>query len=248
MVVPTYNEAENLPILARLVLALGEDISMLCVDDASPDGTGDLAQGIADTNPRFHVVHRTGKRGYSAASKEGLLWGLERDYDIVGTMDADLSHDPATLPKLIAAVAEGADLAIGSRYVEGGALHVDWNAFRRAVSEMGSRYARAMVGTETNDCTSGFRCYRASTLRQVAFQGIHSEGYSFLIEMLAALIDHGATVVEVPIVYEDRQAGRSKISRRIIFEALLQTTRVGVSRVLGERHRNREEYLKATRD
>lgn len=245
MVIPTYNEAENLPRLAPLVMALDSSIEVLVVDDASPDGTGDLAQNLADTEPRFHVLHRTGKRGYSASSKEGLQWGLDHGYDIVGTMDADLSHDPATLPKLVAAVAEGADLAIGSRYVDGGELRVDWNAFRRAVSVTGSRYARAMVGTTTHDCTSGFRCYRASTLSTVSISDIHSEGYSFLIEMLAALVDRNAVVVEVPIVYEDRQAGSSKISKEIIFEALLQTTRTGVSRWLGHRRRDRQAFMRA---
>ncbi len=247
VVIPTYNEAANLPTLARLLLGLEERVEVLCVDDDSPDGTGDLAQDLADTESRFHVLHRIGRRGYSGASKEGLQWGLEQGFERVATMDADLSHDPTVLPVLLRAVEGGADLAIGSRYVAGGDMHVDWSRFRRAVSEMGSRYARMMVGTATNDCTSGFRCYRASTLAEIPFLDIHSEGYSFLIEMLAALVDRGALIVECPIIYEDRKAGRSKISRRIIVEALVQTTRIGLSRVFGERHRNRAENLKATR-
>lgn len=235
VVVPTYNEAENLPRLAELLLALEPRVEVLCVDDGSPDGTGSIADEIARRDERFHVMHRTGKRGYSISSKEGMRWCLNQGFDLVCTMDADLSHDPAVVPQLIAAVEGGADLAIGSRYTPGGEIVVDWGPFRRAVSQAGSAYARMMVGVRTKDCTSGFRCYRATVLAQVPIMEIRSEGYSFLIEMLAALRGLGASIVEVPITYVDRRHGSSKISKSIIFEALVRTTAVGLARLGGRR-------------
>jgi dolichol-phosphate mannosyltransferase len=231
VVVPTYNEAENLPLIAARLLALQPGVEVLCVDDASPDGTGDLADEIAAGDPRFHVLHRTSARGYARASIEAMRWALDREYDKVCTMDADLSHDPADVPRLVAAIDDGADVAIGSRYVEGGRMVVDWGPVRRAVSRSGSAYARRMLGTSVRDCTSGFRCHRASSLRKVALESIRSDGYSFLIEMLAMLLHGDARVVEVPIAYVDRRMGRSKISRRIIFEALGVTTGLGISRL-----------------
>jgi len=237
VVVPTYNESENLPRLAEALLALQPPVEVVCVDDASPDGTGAIADTIAEKDARFHVIHRTGQRGYSISSKEGMAWCLAQGFDLVCTMDADLSHDPQVLPKLVAAVEGGADLAVGSRYTPGGGIEVDWGPIRRAVSQMGSAYARVMIGTPTRDCTSGFRCYRASMLARVRIAEIRSEGYSFLIELLAALTDLGATVTEVPITYVDRQAGASKISRSIVFEALWQTTMVGLGRLTGSRRR-----------
>jgi len=237
VVVPTYNEAENVPKLGRALLDLEPQVEVVIVDDGSPDGTGKIADGIAAEEPRFHVIHRTGQRGYSISSKEGMEHCLDRGFDLVCTMDADLSHDPSVLPRMVAAVEAGADLAIGSRYTTGGAIEVDWGPVRRAVSQMGSAYARIMVGTRVRDCTSGYRCYRASMLRKVPIREIRSEGYSFLIELLAALRDLGATIVEVPITYVDRQHGSSKISRSIIYEALWRTTLVGVARVTGSRRR-----------
>jgi len=237
VVVPTYNEAENVPTLAEALLAVEPQVEVVIVDDGSPDGTGEIADAIAAEEPRFHVIHRTGKRGYSISSKEGMEHCLEHGFDFICTMDADLSHDPAVLPRMIGAVESGADLAIGSRYTEGGGIEVDWGPMRRAVSQMGSAYARLMVGTRVHDCTSGFRCYRAPMLRSIKIREIRSEGYSFLIELLAALRDLGATIVEVPIVYVDRQRGSSKISRSIIFEALWRTTLVGVARLTGSRRR-----------
>lgn len=235
VVVPTYNEVENLPKLAELLLALDPQVTVLCVDDGSPDGTGAVADEIAAREPRFNVMHRTGKRGYSISSKEGMMWCLERGFDMVCTMDADLSHDPDVLPRLIAAVEGGADLAIGSRYTDGGGIEVDWGPFRRAVSQSGSAYARTMIGSKTRDCTSGYRCYRAETLSLVPVMEIRSEGYSFLIEILAAFTDLHSKVVEVPITYVDRRHGSSKISNEVIFEALVRTTGVGLARITGER-------------
>jgi dolichol-phosphate mannosyltransferase len=232
VMVPTYNEAENLPALAQRLLGLEPALDVLIVDDESPDGTGAIADEIAAREPRFRVLHRTGPRGYAAASREGLRLGLDGGYDLVCTMDADLSHDPADLPRLIAA-AETADLAIGSRYVEGGELVVDWGPVRRAVSLSGSSYARFMTGAKVRDCTSGFRCYRASALAAVPFEAMRSDGYSFLIEVLSGLARAHSRITEVPIRYVDRRAGASKISRRIVIEALGITTGLGVRRLLG---------------
>jgi dolichol-phosphate mannosyltransferase len=236
-VVPTHNEAENLPALAERLLALDGNIHLVVVNDPSSDGTDEIADHIAADNPRFHVIHRTGKRGYSAACKEGLAWCLAGDFDVVGTIDSDLSHDPARIPALVAAIQSGADLAIGSRYIKGGELLVDWGPARRAVSQAGSTYARLALGVSVRDCTSGFRLYRASMLRTIALEEFQSEGYCFLIEMLAALRERGAEFVEVPISYIDRQAGASKISRSIILEALLRTTNLGFRRVTGRLER-----------
>lgn len=235
VVVPTYNEAGNLARLVEPLLALEPRIDVLCVDDGSPDGTGDVADKIVAEHERFHVIHRTGKRGYSVSSKEGMEWSLARGFEIIATMDADLSHDPNVLPQLISAIEAGADLAIGSRYAPGGQILVDWGPFRRAVSRAGSAYARMMVGTPTRDCTSGYRCYRARALSGISLPAIQSEGYSFLIELLAGLRDQGARIVEVPITYVDRCHGASKISKSIIVEALGRTTAVGLARLTGRR-------------
>jgi dolichol-phosphate mannosyltransferase len=238
-VVPTYNEAENLPALVTQLLAIEPKLHVVCVDDASPDGTGAIADELAAANERFHVIHRTGPRGYSAASKEGLSWCLGQGFDLVGTIDSDLSHDPACIPALVAAIGSGADLAIGSRYIRGGELIVGWGVVRRAVSRAGGAYARLMIGTGVRDCTSGYRLYRASCLIGLPMSEIHAEGYGFLIELLALLTDSGATVAEVPITYVDRRAGSSKISRSIILEALVLTTGIGLSRLFGSRRKRR---------
>jgi dolichol-phosphate mannosyltransferase len=233
VVIPTYNERENLPALAERLATVADPPDVLVVDDASPDGTGDLADSLAQRSTAFNVIHRTGPRGYSAASRDGLRWALERGYDVVFTMDADLSHDPAVLSAMLAAVQAGADVAIGSRYVEGGSLDVEWGPVRQAVSRAGSAYARAMLGVRVRDCTSGFRCYRREALAAFDVGSVGSDGYCFLIEVLDRARRTAATVVEVPIRYVDRQAGRSKISRRIVIEALVRTTALGLARLLG---------------
>jgi dolichol-phosphate mannosyltransferase len=232
VIVPTYNESSNVPELAACLLALEPSVDVLIVDDASPDGTGELADRIAASDTRFSVLHRTGPRGYAAACREGIAHALEIGYDRICTMDADLSHDPTVLPALIAAT-ENADLAIGSRYTPGGSLEVRWGPVRLAVSKAGSVYAGFMLGSPIRDCTSGFRCYRTAALQRFDIAGLESEGYCFLIEMLAALSDAGCSAVEVPIRYVERIHGTSKISRRIIVEALLRTTVMGVRRITG---------------
>ncbi len=233
VVVPTYNEAQNLPMLVARLRAVDPAPEVLVVDDASPDGTGRIADGLAELDVAVHVLHRTGKRGYAPASVDGLSWAAEHGYDVVCTMDADLSHDPARLPDMLARLADGADVAIGSRYVEGGRLDVEWGPVRRAVSRTGSRYARTMLGVKVMDCTSGYRCYSRNALAAIPFEAIRSDGYCFLIEVLDHLRRAGCRIDEVPITYVDRQLGSSKISRAIILEALWRTTLLGARRVFG---------------
>lgn len=237
IVVPTYNEAENVRPLVERALAADPRLDLLLVDDASPDGTGDIADEIAALEPRVHVIHREGPRGYARSCREGLRWALDSGYRTVGTMDCDLSHDPERIPAMLDRLVAGAGLAIGSRYVDGGGLEVDWGPVRRAVSRMGSAYARRMIGTVVRDCTSGFRMYSAEALGRVQFELLHSEGYAFLIEVLAELTAAGVSIDEVPITYIDRRAGASKISRRIVFEALVETTGLGLRRMVGRSDR-----------
>jgi glycosyltransferase involved in cell wall biosynthesis len=232
-IAPTYNEAANLPTLAEKLLALDPSIDVLIVDDASPDGTGELAEAIREHDPRLNVIHRTGPRGYSASCVDGLSWALENGYDIAVTMDADLSHDPDVIPSMLRAAEAGADVVVGSRYVPGGGLVVEWGPTRTAVSKLGSAYARRMIGTKVRDCTSGFRCYKRAVLEKVPLREMRSDGYSFCIEMLANVTKAGAHVEEVPITYVDRRAGVSKISRSIVVEALLRSTGIGLARMLG---------------
>lgn len=232
VVIPTYNEAENVQAMADRVLSALPGIELLIVDDDSPDGTGDIGDGIAAAEPRFHIMHRTKNRGYAPSSRDGLTWCREREYDFVFTMDGDLSHDPARIPALLERARAGADLVIGSRYIDGGAVEAEWGPIRRAVSVTGSKYARAMIGTQVHDCTSGYRCYTAKALGLLRIDELHAEGYAFLIEVLAQLTGAGITVAEVPITYIDRQHGASKISKRIVIEALFETTGIGIRRVL----------------
>lgn len=233
VVVPTYNEVENLPVLVERLLALDPAVDVICVDDASPDGTGEAGDEIALSESRFRIVHRTGRRGYAPASLEGLKLAYDQGYEFVCTMDADLSHEPGALPALVARAQQGADLVVGSRYVPGGAVVAEWSAFRRAVSKSGSAYARAMLGAPVHDCTSGFRCYSRRALALITSDTLRSEGYCFLIEVLHLVLREGLETAEVPIRYVDRTAGRSKISRAIIAEALWRTTVFGVERALG---------------
>jgi len=233
VVVPTYNEADNVRALADRVLASTPGIELMIVDDNSPDGTGEIADQIAAEQPRFRVMHRMHDRGYAPSSREGLTWCRDAGYDFVLTMDGDLSHDPARIPTFLERAGSGADVVVGSRYVPGGAVEAHWGLIRRAISQMGSRYARAMIGTQIHDCTSGYRCYSAAALRSLDFDKLQSEGYSFLIEVLSQLVAARMTIAEEPIVYTDRQHGASKISRRIVLEALVETTELGLRRVFG---------------
>lgn len=236
VVLPTYQEAENLPGIAAAILDALPGARLLVVDDNSPDGTGDLADTLATRDPRVTVRHRPGKQGLGRAYLDGFRIALEGGALSIVQMDADWSHDPAALPALVTPVLEDrADLVIGSRYVAGGRV-LDWGFGRRLISRGGSLFARLVLGLRPHDLTGGFKAWRATTLAGIAFDGIHAGGYVFQIEMTQRASQAGARVVEVPITFQDRRVGQSKMSRRIIVEALLVVVRL---RIDGELRRLR---------
>ncbi len=226
VVLPTYNEAENLALLLPALLALPLEICV--VDDNSPDGTGQLAEAWAAREPRVHVVHRPGKLGLGTAYLAGFQFALARGYDAVLTMDADFSHHPRYIPAMLAALNE-ADLVIGSRYVPGGDVH--YPLHRRLLSRIANWVARTLLRLEPHDCTAGFRLYRAEVLRTVPIEAIRSNGYSFLVEMVNAVQQHGFRIREVPIVFEDRVRGTSKISAAEIWRAVWTVLRLWRTRL-----------------
>lgn len=226
VVLPTYNEADNLAGIAAAILAALPGATLLVVDDSSPDGTGDLAERLAAAEPRVRVRHRPGKQGLGRAYIDGFRDALAGGAQVVVQMDADWSHDPAVLPALIEPVTTGrGDLVIGSRYVRGGGVE-DWGVIRRVVSRGGSLFARVVLGLGPHDLTGGFKAWRAATLASVPLDGIRAGGYVFQIEMTYRASRLGARVLEVPITFRDRRAGQSKMSRRIIVEALLVVVRL----------------------
>lgn len=220
VVLPTYDEAENLEGIAAAILAALPGATLLVVDDGSPDGTGDIAERLAAADPRVRVRHRPAKQGLGRAYLDGFADAIRGHASVVIQMDADWSHDPGVLPALIAPIMAGeADLVIGSRYVRGGGV-TDWGLVRRIVSRGGSMFARTVLGLRPHDLTGGFKAWRSETLDGVPFEGVRAGGYVFQIEMTYRASRLGARVVEVPITFRDRRAGRSKMSRRIIVEAL----------------------------
>jgi dolichol-phosphate mannosyltransferase len=223
LVLPTYNEAENLVEVLDKVRAATPDLHVLVVDDGSPDGTADLAEAHGEAIGALDVLRRPAKSGLGSAYRDGFRWGLERGFDVLLEMDSDLSHDPAALPSLLAAVEHGADLVIGSRYVPGGSIP-NWSWHRRFLSKWGNRYAAGVLGLAVNDSTAGFRAYRATMLREIDLDRVVADGYGFQIEMTYSVVRRGGAVVEVPIAFADRIRGTSKMSSRIVVEALLLTT------------------------
>ena len=220
VVLPTYNERENLADIAAAILEALPGAALLVVDDSSPDGTGDLAEELATKEPRVRVHHRPAKQGLGRAYLDGFGVALRGGATTVIQMDADWSHDPLALPALVAPIDGGrADLVIGSRYTEGGAVE-DWGIARRIISRGGSTFARVVLGLGPHDLTGGFKAWRASTLDAVPFDGVRAGGYVFQIEMTYRASRLGARVAEVPITFRDRRLGQSKMSRRIIVEAL----------------------------
>ena len=221
VVLPTYNEAENIgPIAAAILVALPA-ASLLVVDDNSPDGTGERADELAAGDPRIRVLHRAAKQGLGRAYLDGFAQAIGAGATTVVQMDADFSHDPATLPALVEPIAsDTADLVIGSRYARGGGV-VDWGLGRRIVSRGGSLFARTVLSLGPQDLTGGFKAWRAATLGAVPFDGVHAGGYVFQIEMTFRASRAGARIREVPITFRDRRIGQSKMSRRIIVEALV---------------------------
>ena len=219
VVIPTYNERENIPRLVPMVLEQDPRIEVLIIDDASPDGTGAVADGIAAENPRVHVLHREGKLGLGTAYLAGFAWGLERDYDVFFEMDADFSHDPVHLPQFLEAV-ERFDLVLGSRYLHGRVTVINWPMGRLILSYFANLYARIVTGLPVTDATGGFKCFRRNVLEAIHLDRVLSEGYSFQIEMSLRAWRHGFAIGEIPIVFADRDIGESKMSRRIIWEAV----------------------------
>jgi dolichol-phosphate mannosyltransferase len=235
VVLPTYDEAENLPGIAAAILDALPGATLLVVDDASPDGTGEIADGLAAADRRLRVRHRAGKQGLGRAYLDGFRIALDGGAGVVIQMDADWSHDPAVLPRLIEPItADRADLVIGSRYTRGGRVE-DWGFGRRLVSRGGSLFARIVLGLRPYDLTGGFKAWRAATLGAIPFEGVHAGGYVFQIEMTHRASRGGARAAEVPITFRDRRVGRSKMSRRIIVEALLVVIRLRADELLGRR-------------
>ena len=221
VILPTYDEAENIGRISAAILDVLPEATLLVVDDGSPDGTGQLADALAAADPRIRVHHRAAKQGLGRAYLDGFGRALDSGATIVVQMDADFSHDPAALPALIAPVqADEADLVIGSRYTSGGGV-VDWGIGRRLISRGGSLFARTVLGLSPNDLTGGFKAWRAETLAAVPFDGVHAGGYVFQIEMTFRASRAGARVREIPIIFRDRRVGHSKMSRRIVVEALV---------------------------
>jgi dolichol-phosphate mannosyltransferase len=218
---PTYNEAENIDAISAAVLDALPGSTLLVVDDASPDGTGRLADELAASNDRIRVRHRAGKQGLGRAYLDGFEIALAGGADVIVQMDADWSHEPSALPALVEPIAtDRSDVAVGSRYVRGGSV-VDWGIGRQVISRGGSLFARIVLGLPANDLTAGFKAWRASTLATIPFEGIHAGGYVFQIEMAYRAKRVGARSTEVPITFRDRRIGQSKMSRRIVVEALV---------------------------
>lgn len=224
IVIPTYNERENLPELVKRMEALELGVHALVVDDSSPDGTGELAEELAADRPWLQVMHRPGKKGLGTAYVEGFRHALDRGYQAIGEMDADLSHDPAYLPAMLRAL-EGADLVLGSRYVAGGGV-VNWGLLRKVISRGGSFYSRLILGVGVRDLTGGFKLFRRPVLENIGLDTVRSNGYSFQVEMTYRAIRRGYRVVEVPIVFADRRVGKSKLSRAVVLEAMLLVPRL----------------------
>ena len=219
IVIPTYNEIENLQKLVEEVFQkVPESTHILIVDDNSPDGTGDLADVLAEANPRIHVLHRPRKMGLGTAYVAGFKYGLQREFDVLIEMDSDFSHDPRYLPLFLKEI-ESTDVIVGSRYIDGGGV-INWGLGRKILSRGGSLYARAVLGLPLNDLTGGFNCWRRQVIEAIDLDTIKSDGYSFQIEMKYRAWLKGFKVKEVPIVFEDRQLGKSKMNKKIVFEAV----------------------------
>jgi dolichol-phosphate mannosyltransferase len=227
VVMPTLNEYENIETALRRIRIAAPGVDILVVDDASPDGTAERAEVLAAELGQITVARRTGAVGLGSAYREGLQAGLDRGYDVLVEMDADLSHDPGALPTLLAGITSGADLAIGSRYVLGGDT-VNWPRRRRALSRFGCWYARRMLALPARDVTSGFRAYRSWLLEAIDLGSVRTPGYGFQIEMVYRAARAGAAIAEVPIHFRDREAGESKMSTSVVAEAFGLVTRIGL--------------------
>ena len=224
VIVPTYNERDNLPQLAKAILALPVGVDLLVVDDNSPDGTGKIADELAAAHSNIHVLHRQEKNGLGRAYCAGFFWALERNYQFVMEMDGDFSHNPADIPAFLEA-ARSADLVLGSRYCNGIRV-INWPLKRLFLSVSAARYVRIITGMPFTDPTGGFKCFRRHALASIDLQNVRSNGYSFQIEMTHKIWRQGMNVVEIPIIFTDRFQGKSKMSGNIVREALLMVWRL----------------------
>jgi dolichol-phosphate mannosyltransferase len=232
---PTYNERDNVDEFLQRVLAAVPLADVFIVDDNSPDGTGERVREHGTTNPKVHLVARHGMRGYAAASREGLVQIAAAGYDVIVTIDCDLSHDARVIPTMLERITQGADVVVGSRYVSGGGVS-NWSLGRRLLSRYGNWYTAVMLGVGVRDCTTGFRAYRGDIIRAGTIAETTSNGYAFLTEVLFRLRQRGdCRIVEVPIVYENRVAGDSKMSKTIISESMLRVTGWGFERIFRRR-------------
>ncbi|MDP2497744.1 MAG: polyprenol monophosphomannose synthase [Candidatus Palauibacterales bacterium] len=232
VIVPTYNERDNLPEILPAILAQDDRIDVLVVDDASPDGTGEIADRLARDDDRVHVLHRTGKRGLGPAYIDGFQWGLDRDYDYFLEMDADFSHDPEHLPDFLDAASEGR-IVVGSRYTQGRVTVVNWPIRRLLLSYFGTVYARIATGLPVTDSTSGFKCFPRAALQDIDLGAVESNGYAFQIEMSFRAWKAGYEIHELPIVFVERESGESKMSKAIVFEAIWKVWKLRLMDMLG---------------
>ncbi|MEX3609946.1 polyprenol monophosphomannose synthase [Rothia sp. LK2588] len=241
-VIPTYNERENLPVIVeRLRFAVPES-DVLVVDDNSPDGTGQLADELANSDSHIHVLHRTVKDGLGGAYLAGFDWGLNNGYDVLVEMDADGSHQPEQLPLLIQAIEQGADLAIGSRYIPGGKTK-NWPAHRQVLSRGANLYTKLILGTKINDITAGYRAYRREALQKLNLDGIDSKGYVFQVDLAWRSERAGLKITEVPITFIEREIGDSKMDGSIIFDSMRKVTTWG----LGARTEGAKKFVQKRR-
>lgn len=227
VIIPTYNEAENIEAITARLRSSVPDAHVLIADDNSPDGTGEIADRLAADDTHIHVMHRRGKQGLGAAYLAGFDWGLDEGFDVLVQHDADGSHQPEQLPRLLDAIADGADMVKGSRWVAGGSV-VNWPKSREFISRGGSLWTRCWLGIPIKDATGGFNAFRAETLRGINLDEVASAGYCFQIDMVWRALKHGFKVVEVPIEFVERELGDSKMSRNIVVEALIRTTLWGI--------------------
>jgi dolichol-phosphate mannosyltransferase len=232
VVIPTYNEVANIGPMIDAVTGILPLANVLVVDDGSPDGTADCVEAVAVAHEpgRVEVLRRSGKAGLGTAYVDGFQWGIEHDHDVLVQMDADFQHDPESLPGLLAAIENGADMAVGSRYVVGGSVPSAWPWLRKALSRFGNRYARTMLRLTVNDVTAGFRAHRRSLIEQLDLDSIRADGYGFQIELTYRARLARAQIVEVPIQFGERTRGESKMSLRIVVEALWLVTRWSLRR------------------
>jgi dolichol-phosphate mannosyltransferase len=232
VIVPTYNERENLPIIVPIVLQQDPRLEVLVIDDGSPDGTGELADALAEADARVHVIHRAGKQGLGTAYRAGFSWAIAQGYDFVFEMDADGSHDPKHLPIFLQEIHD-ADLVIGCRYFDHRVTVVNWPMTRLLLSYFANIYARVITGLPLWDATGGFKCYRRTVLEAVPLDRIQSNGYSFQIEMSFHAWRKGFRLKEIPITFTDRNLGESKMSRGIVYEAIWVVWRLRFAKLLG---------------